>query len=159
MRSIASALGRVDLRCFVDVGFVKQGSKIDRKRLLEWWAMIGDPSLGAEPFTFTSDVAAEVISRNFDMLGEWGHVVWRVGLNEASRDWTFLTRIQVGLHSVLGTLRATANWRTIHDELRTGAARPGSMTVGLRQSRSRIFELSQVSGGPAGSRRITTCVE
>ena len=33
----------------------------------------------------------------------------------------FLTRIQVGLYSVLGALRATRDWRAIHDELMYGA--------------------------------------
>jgi hypothetical protein len=68
----------------------------------------------------TPDVAAWVIADNFDILGEWGDVVRRVGIGQESKDFTFLTRIQLGLHSVLAALRATRDWRVIHDELMFG---------------------------------------
>jgi len=46
--------------------------------------------------------------------------VRRTGIGQESKDWTFLTRIQIGLYSVLGALRATRDWRVIRDELMFG---------------------------------------
>ena len=49
-----------------------------------------------------------------------GDIVRGMGIGPESKDWTFLTRIQVGLYSVLGALRATRDWRAVHDELMKG---------------------------------------
>jgi predicted unusual protein kinase regulating ubiquinone biosynthesis (AarF/ABC1/UbiB family) len=121
-KALVVGAGDVDAlyQCYVDLHFIKPGSKIDKQRLFDWWAPIWDPGCGEQPFTFTPDVAAWVIAHNFDMLGEWGDVVRRVGIGQESKDWTFLTRIQVGLYSVLGALRATRDWPGIHDELMFG---------------------------------------
>jgi hypothetical protein len=73
-----------------------------------------------QPFTFTPEFAAWAIERNLDMLGEWGDVVRGMGIAREAKDWAFLMRIQVGLYSVLGTLRATCDWRAVHDELMKG---------------------------------------
>jgi hypothetical protein len=105
---------------YADLHFIKPGTKIDTQRLFDWWAPIWDPGRGAQPFTFTPEVAAEIITRNFDPLGVWGDVVRRTGIGQESKEWTFLTRIQLGLYSVLGALRATRDWRAIHDEITFG---------------------------------------
>lgn len=110
----------VMFRCFQDLGCIPRGSKLDPQRVFDWWAPIWDPGLGAQPFTFTPEFAAGVMERNFDPLGEWGDVSRGMGIRRESKDWTFLTRIQVGLYSVLGALRATCDWRAVHDELRRG---------------------------------------
>ena len=109
---------------WVDLHFIKAGSKIGKQRLFDWWAPIWDPGRGEQPFTFTPEFAAFVISRNFDALGEWGDVVRRAGIGQESKHWTFLTRIQLGLYSVLGGLRATRDWTGIHDELTFGDPPP-----------------------------------
>jgi hypothetical protein len=107
-------------RCFKDLGCIPRKSKLEPQRVFDWWAPIWDPGRGAEPFTFTSEFAAWAMARNFDAFGEWGDVSRGMGIGPESTDWTFLTRIQVGLYSVLGALRATCDWRAVHDELRKG---------------------------------------
>ncbi|MBW3537434.1 MAG: AarF/ABC1/UbiB kinase family protein [Actinobacteria bacterium] len=109
-------------RCFQDLGCIPRTSKLDPQRVFEWWAPIWDPGRGDEPFTFTPGFAASVIERNFDPLGEWSDMSRGMGIRAESKDWTFLTRIQLGLYSVLGSLRATRDWRAVHDELRKGSA-------------------------------------
>jgi predicted unusual protein kinase regulating ubiquinone biosynthesis (AarF/ABC1/UbiB family) len=109
-------------RCFVELGCIPRDSKLDPQRVFDWWAPIWDPAGGEQPFTFTPEFAAATIERNFDALGEWGDVVRGMGIRRESKDWTFLTRIQVGLYSVLGALRATCDWRAVHDELMKGVA-------------------------------------
>jgi len=107
-------------QAFQDVGCIPQKTKLQPQRVFDWWAPIWDPARGEQPFTFTPEFAASAMERNFDVLGEWGDVVRGMGIREESKDWTFLTRIQVGLYSVLGALRATRDWRAIHDELMNG---------------------------------------
>jgi hypothetical protein len=107
-------------RCFQAVGCIPRNSRLAPQRVFDWWAPIWDPGRGAEPFTFTPEFAAWVLGRNFDAFGEWGDVSRGMGIGPESMDWTFLTRIQMGLYSVLGALRATGDWRAIHDELRKG---------------------------------------
>ncbi|MGH9084007.1 MAG: ABC1 kinase family protein [Acidimicrobiales bacterium] len=107
-------------RCFQDLGCIPRKSRLAPQRVFDWWAPIWDPARGEEPFTFTSEFAAWAMARNFDAFGEWGDVSRGMGIGPESKDWTFLTRIQVGLYSVLGALQATRDWRAVHDELRTG---------------------------------------
>ena len=95
-------------------------TKLQPQRVLDWWAPIWDPGRGAQPFTFTPEFAAWVLERNFDAFGEWRDITRGMGIGPESKDWTFLTRIQLGLYSVLGALRASRDWRAIHDELRKG---------------------------------------
>ena len=111
--------------CFQDLGCIPRTSKLSPQRVFDWWAPIWDPARGAEPFTFTPEFAAWVMDRNFNALGEWGDVSRGMGIGPESKDWTFLTRIQVGLYSVLGSLQATCDWSAVHRELMNGkAARP-----------------------------------
>ncbi len=58
-------------QCWVDLGFIEAGGKLDEQRLFDWWAPIFDPGRHDQPLTFTPDFAAWVISRNFNVLGEW----------------------------------------------------------------------------------------
>jgi predicted unusual protein kinase regulating ubiquinone biosynthesis (AarF/ABC1/UbiB family) len=112
---------------FVEVGCIPRKTKLSPQRVFDWWEPIWDPGGGRGPFTFTSDHAAWVISRNFDAFGEWRDMARGMGIGPESKDWTFLTRIQHGLYSVLGALRATADWRAIHDELRNGGPPGGRL--------------------------------
>lgn len=114
----------VMFRCFVDLGCIPRETKLQPQRVFDWWAPIWDPGRGAEPFTFTPEFAASVLERNFDAFGEWRDIARGMGIRPESKDWTFLMRIQLGLYSVLGALRATRDWRGVHAELRKGAAPP-----------------------------------
>lgn len=105
-------------QCFVVLGCIPRKTKLQPQRVFDWWAPIWDPGRGTEPFTFTPEFAAWVMERNFDAFGEWRDMARGMGIGRESKDWTFLTRIQLGLYSVLGALRASRDWRAIHDELR-----------------------------------------
>ena len=107
-------------QCFVALGCIPRKTKLQPQRVFDWWAPIWDPGRRTEPFTFTPEFAAWVMERNFDAFGEWRDVARGMGIGRESRDWTFLTRIQLGLYSVLGALRGSCDWRAIHDELRKG---------------------------------------
>jgi hypothetical protein len=119
-------------QCWVDAGFLPPRSKLRPERLYDWWLPIWGPVGEQQPFTFTPEFAASVIERNFDALGEWGDVVRSTGIGERSKDFTMLTRIQLGLYSVLGSLGATADWRAVEDELLRGG--PPSTELGRRHA-------------------------
>lgn len=126
MRRISAAVFDHDdpdalFESFVDLGCIPRATKLQPQRVFDWWAPIWDPGRGeSPPFTFTSEFAAWVMERNFDAFGEWRDIARGMGIGRESKDWTFLTRIQLGLYSVLGALRAGRDWRAIHDELRKG---------------------------------------
>jgi len=107
-------------RSFQELGCIPLKTKLQPARVLEWWTPIWDPGHDGQPFTFTPEFAAWVLERNFDAFGEWRDIARGMGIGPESKDWAFLTRIQLGLYSVLGALRATCDWRAVHDELRTG---------------------------------------
>jgi predicted unusual protein kinase regulating ubiquinone biosynthesis (AarF/ABC1/UbiB family) len=126
MRRISAAVFEDDdadalFESFVDLGCIPRKTKLQPQRVFDWWAPIWDPGRGeSPPFTFTSEFAAWVMERNFDAFGEWRDIARGMGIGRESKDWTFLTRIQLGLYSVLGALRAGRDWRAVHDELRKG---------------------------------------
>ncbi len=125
MRRISTAVFEDDdadalFECFQEVGCIPLGSKVPPQRVFDWWAPIWDPARGEQPFTFTPEFAAWVIEHNFDPFSAWGDVVRGMGITAEAKDFLFLTRIQVGLYSVLGALRATRDWRAVHDELMRG---------------------------------------
>jgi predicted unusual protein kinase regulating ubiquinone biosynthesis (AarF/ABC1/UbiB family) len=126
MRRISAAVFEDDdadalFESFVDLGCIPRTTKLQPQRVFDWWAPIWDPGRGeSPPFTFTPEFAAWVMERNFDAFGEWRDVARGMGIGRESKDWTFLTRIQLGLYSVLGALNASRAWRAIHDELRKG---------------------------------------
>ena len=130
-------------QCYVDLHMIDPRRKLQPQRFYDWCAPIWDPVRAEQPFTFTPEFAAWVIQHNFDALGEWGDVVRAITVGKESKDWTFLTRIQVGLYSVLGALRATRDWRVIHDELLKGA--PPATELGQRHAAWK--------GGPPGETR------
>jgi predicted unusual protein kinase regulating ubiquinone biosynthesis (AarF/ABC1/UbiB family) len=109
-------------RAFQDVGCIPRKTKLRPERVFEWWAPIWDPARETDgPYTYTPEFAAWAMERNIDPFGEWSDMARGMGMSLQSMDWTFLMRIQFGLYSVLGALRATARWSAIHAELMKGA--------------------------------------
>jgi predicted unusual protein kinase regulating ubiquinone biosynthesis (AarF/ABC1/UbiB family) len=98
----------------VEQGFIRADNPPPADKMLAW---IRDNfvSLHApQPFTFTPEFVADVLGH---MVGMDKEVMRHVTL---PRDFVFTNRIFVGLYSVLGALRATADWRAIFDEDVTG---------------------------------------
>jgi hypothetical protein len=70
--------------------------------------------LAPQPFTLTPELAAQTIQHEFSPTGPSSKVVRAIN---SPADYVFLSRIDMGLLSVLAELRATADWRAIQDEL------------------------------------------
>lgn len=124
MRRMSTAVfdddAEATLQSFQDLGCIPRKTKLAPRHVLDYWAPIWDPGRGADSFTFTPEVAASTIEYNFDAFGEFGDVVSGMGISREGKDFLFLIRIQIGLYSVLGALRATGNWRAIQTQLLRG---------------------------------------
>ncbi|MFP5308559.1 MAG: ABC1 kinase family protein [Actinomycetes bacterium] len=118
MREIDDAVIRDDRDGFLlemrRSGFLPPNADVDEDRLWEWFRLYTRPVLADQPFTFTSEFAAEVLRSTSDPRGEYYGMLRRLNLPS---DYLLLTRIHLGLNSVLGRLGATNDWRAIRDEL------------------------------------------
>ena len=119
-------------QCYVDLHMLQPGGKVTPQRFWDWWSPVWAPVSEEQPWTYTPEFAAWAIEHNFDALGEWGDVVRGLTVNQEAKDWTMLTRIQVGLFSVLGALRATGEWRAVNAELLKGD--PPATELGRRHA-------------------------
>jgi predicted unusual protein kinase regulating ubiquinone biosynthesis (AarF/ABC1/UbiB family) len=104
----------------IDFGFLPSDTKLTAQRIFDWYAPMYRTLLEEETGTFTPELAAYVVHRNFDPLGDFGEMLRGMGITQASKDFVFINRIQLGLFSVLGGLRATGPWRAISAELTWG---------------------------------------
>jgi len=91
-------------------GFTDAADAPGADDLLPWFREQYKPLTAPQPFTYTSDYAAEVVQRVYSPFGPFSEVNRRVTLNP---DYLMLTRIDLGLTAVLGTLRATGPWAAI----------------------------------------------
>jgi predicted unusual protein kinase regulating ubiquinone biosynthesis (AarF/ABC1/UbiB family) len=102
------------LRVCIEQGFISADNPPSPDKLLAWirqnFAALHEP----QPFTFTPEFAAQILSHLLSMDKD---VMRHVTM---PRDFVFTNRIFVGLYSVLGALRATADWMAIFQEDLTG---------------------------------------
>ena len=107
------------LRSFVDVGLLTDGDAegLDPGRLLEFYRTALQDRWGEQPFTYTPASAAEIVASMYQPIGPWYDVTRRIRM---PKDLLFLNRITVGASSILGHLYASADWKSIDDEIRHG---------------------------------------
>ena len=102
------------LRVCTEQGFIRGDDPPPADKLLAWcrrnFAALHRP----QPFTYTPEFAAQTLGH---LVGMDREVMRHVTV---PRDFVFTNRIFVGLYSVLGALRATADWRAIFEEDVTG---------------------------------------
>ncbi len=123
MRTIEQALSSGDrdtaLTSLREAGFLPRNAAVDEQVVYDWFQMYTRPVLEDQPFTFTSDYAAEVIRSTTDPRSPYSDVLRKLNLPP---DYLLLNRIQWGLNSVLARLDASADWRSIRDEYVVEAA-------------------------------------
>ncbi len=76
---------------------------------------------------FTPEYASETVRRMFDASSPYAHVAKASNVPPA---FVITQRINLGLHAVLGRLRARANWRRIAEEIWPFVDRPPSTHMG-----------------------------
>ncbi|MCU1490482.1 MAG: AarF/ABC1/UbiB kinase family protein, partial [Acidimicrobiaceae bacterium] len=105
------------LRSFIDVGLLDDDDTegLDPGRLLEYYRTALRDRWDEQPFTYTPESVAEIVANTYRPLGPWSDVTRRIRM---PKDLLFLNRITIGASSVLGRLRASADWKSIDDEIR-----------------------------------------
>lgn len=109
--------GETMRRHLVEFGFLKANDPTPPERLVEWWQTWDQPILQDE-FEYTAEFAEAAAKANFDPTSEWYEIGRRFNL---PRDFVFLTRINLGLNSILAGLGARNRWRAIAQEWWEGA--------------------------------------
>jgi predicted unusual protein kinase regulating ubiquinone biosynthesis (AarF/ABC1/UbiB family) len=117
MRAMVQAAVDGDADALFDVlvrgGLVNPADAPSPADLLDWSRDSLQPLVSPQPYTYTPEYAAAVVWSEFSPTGPFSHVVRRLIMPS---HFLFLTRIDMGLTSVLGTLRATGPWEGIRSE-------------------------------------------
>ncbi len=128
MHTIEQALSAGDrdraMTALRDAGFLPRTAVADEQVVYEWFQLYTRPVLEEQPFTFTSNYAAEVIRSTTDPRSPYNDVLRKLNLPP---DYLLLNRIQWGLNSVLARLDATNDWRAIRDEYVVDEAQPATL--------------------------------
>jgi predicted unusual protein kinase regulating ubiquinone biosynthesis (AarF/ABC1/UbiB family) len=103
---------------FVELGMLEASSGLSPAEVLEWWAPGLEMLTGPQPYQLEPDHVARVIEHEFSPVGDSGRLVRRMN---APKDWVFMSRIDMGLMSVLAELGATGSWASIQREMDDGA--------------------------------------
>jgi predicted unusual protein kinase regulating ubiquinone biosynthesis (AarF/ABC1/UbiB family) len=102
------------LRVLLEQGFIRADDPPPAKDMLAWCRSNFAALHAPQPFTFTPEFAAQILGNLVSMDKDlMRHVT-------VPRDFVFTNRIFVGLYSILGALRATADWMAIFQEDVTG---------------------------------------
>jgi predicted unusual protein kinase regulating ubiquinone biosynthesis (AarF/ABC1/UbiB family) len=102
------------LEVWIEQGFARAESPPPAEKVLAWCRQNFAAYRQPQPFTFTPEFVSELLGHMANMDQD----VMRHAT--VPRDFLFTNRIFVGLYSILGALRATADWPAVFTELRTG---------------------------------------
>ncbi|TMC47896.1 MAG: AarF/ABC1/UbiB kinase family protein [Chloroflexi bacterium] len=124
-------------RSLEKAGFLRPEAPLSTETVVEHLGVFYDAVRESRTLTITGDFASALVRRYFDVHSP---VMPYANL---PRSYIVLQRINVGLFAVLGELRATANWRTIADEIWPFVQGPPSTPMGeaeaaWRAGRARI---------------------
>jgi predicted unusual protein kinase regulating ubiquinone biosynthesis (AarF/ABC1/UbiB family) len=103
-------------------GFIDPADPPEPGELLALFREQFVPLISPQPFTYTPEYAAAVVRSEFSLYGEHSAVTRRLSLQP---DYLMITRIDLGVTSVLATLGATGPWAAIRAEWDCGGP-PGS---------------------------------
>ncbi|MEY2475970.1 MAG: hypothetical protein QOG87_1285 [Actinomycetota bacterium] len=102
------------LRVLSEQGFFRADDPPPADKMLAWCRNNFGSLYAPQPFTFTPEFAAQILGHLVSMDKDvMRHVT-------VPQDFVFTNRIFVGLYSILGALRATADWMAIFQEDVTG---------------------------------------
>lgn len=96
-----------------EAGFLPPRHAFDHQRLMEWFRFFNQPVLEDREWTYTPEFARDVIRATTDPRAGYVDLLRKLNLPP---DYLLLNRIQWGVNSVLGRVRATANWHRIAHE-------------------------------------------
>jgi predicted unusual protein kinase regulating ubiquinone biosynthesis (AarF/ABC1/UbiB family) len=118
VRAVVAGDARALRAGFVEAGLFDAITGPAPEEVLAWYQPGYELITGPQPYTLTPETMARVIANEISPRGPSGRVVRSLG---SPRDFVFLSRIDLGLWSVLAELRPTCYWHSIQAELDEGA--------------------------------------
>jgi predicted unusual protein kinase regulating ubiquinone biosynthesis (AarF/ABC1/UbiB family) len=115
-------------RTLENAGFLRPGAPLSTQAIIEHLAVFYDTIREPGPLTITGDYASSVVRRFFDMRSPVAEYI------SLPRPYVILQRINLGLFAVLGELSATADWRSIAEEIWPFAQGPASTPMGRAEA-------------------------
>jgi hypothetical protein len=115
-------------RACVELGVIDSSGPVSPELLLEWQSVSLEPFLAPQPYTGDPELAGRIVEA-FTPAGRWAPVVRAV---RAPREYIFLSRVQIGISTILAELRATGHWRAIDAEINADA--PPATELGRLES-------------------------
>jgi hypothetical protein len=100
---------------FVDVGIFDPAHSPSPEEVLAWYGPPFELVRGPQPFTVSSDYVTRCVERNWSPVGPSGRAV-RLMEARAPADFFFMSRMQLGMLSVLAELSASGYWGSIEAE-------------------------------------------
>ena len=111
-------------RSMEEAGFLVRAAPLSTDEVVDHMAVFYQLVRKPEPLTITPDYASAVVRRFFDLRNPITNYV------AIPRSYVILQRINLGLFALLGELNATANWRTIAEEIWPFVRAPASTPIG-----------------------------
>jgi len=111
-------------RSMEKAGFLRPDAPLSTETIVEHMAVFYDTIREPGPLTITGDYASSVVRRFFDIRSPVA------GYVSIPRSYVILQRINLGLFALLGELTATADWRSIAEEIWPFVQGPASTPIG-----------------------------
>ena len=105
-------------------GFLRPGAPVPTEAVVDRFGLFYATVRRDAPMTITPAYASAIVRRFFDARGPLAPY------SDVPRAYVVLQRINLGLYAVLGSLRATANWRRIAEEIWPFVNAPPSTPIG-----------------------------
>jgi predicted unusual protein kinase regulating ubiquinone biosynthesis (AarF/ABC1/UbiB family) len=113
----------------VRAGFLQPGAPVSTAQVIDHLGAFYRPVLEDVSLTITPEYSSELVRRFFDTRSPLARY------SNIPRAYVVLQRINLGLMAVLGSLRATANWRRIAEEIWPFTEGPPSTSTGEAEAR------------------------
>jgi predicted unusual protein kinase regulating ubiquinone biosynthesis (AarF/ABC1/UbiB family) len=109
-------------RILAEAGYISQADPPDSGALLTWLRQVLTPVVAPQPFTYSPDFAAALVSPDLAPRGPYADVISRLTM---PAEFLSVVRVNLGLTAVLAELHATANWEAIRREYCAPGRRSG----------------------------------
>ncbi|HET9782488.1 MAG TPA: hypothetical protein VFR33_12010, partial [Candidatus Dormibacteraeota bacterium] len=110
-------------------GFLKPDAPVGTDVVVDRFGQFYGTVLQDAPMTITPEYASAIVRRFFDARGPLAPY------SDVPREYVIMQRINLGLYALLGSLRATANWRRIAEEIWPFRNGPPSTPIGEAEAR------------------------
>ena len=124
-------------------GFLQPGAPVATEMVVDHLGAFYNTVLRDQPLTITPEFASALVRRFFDTRSPIAPY------SNVPRAYLVLQRISLGLYGVLGSMRATANWRRIAEEIWPFTDGPPSTPIGEAEARWRAQRGEQPLGRSA----------